>query len=252
MSDGADKKPPCGLVMPISSMDGYPASHWKGVQLIITQSLEADFNVQLVSIADDVGIIQARIVQNLYNSSIVVCDISGKNPNVMLELGMRLAFDKAVIIIKDEVTTNPFDTSPIEYLEYPRDLNYHSIVEFKQKLADKAKATYTSSLEVGYSAFLKYFGEFIVAKLDQKEVPGQEYILEELKAVQTNFQALERGQQTVVNVVTELMNLINNRVPAPYPFGALGTGIGLGKSPSNYSIELPITSLADALSRKKE
>ncbi len=118
--------------MPISAMDGYPASHWDAVKSIITEALATDFDVELVSVADNVGIIQARIVQNLYNNPIVICDISGRNPNVMLELGMRLAFDKAAVVIKDSITANPFDTSPIEYLEYPRDLNYYSIVDFKE------------------------------------------------------------------------------------------------------------------------
>jgi len=41
----------------------------------------------------------------------IVCDISGRNPNVMFELGLRLAFDKPAIIIKDEITPYSFDTS---------------------------------------------------------------------------------------------------------------------------------------------
>jgi hypothetical protein len=35
---------------------------------------------------------------------------------------MRLAFDRPTIIVKDDLTTYSFDTSPIEHLEYPRDL----------------------------------------------------------------------------------------------------------------------------------
>jgi hypothetical protein len=41
-----------------------------------------------------------------------------------------------------------------------------------------------------YTTFLKNFGSFTVAKLDQKEVSGQEYILAELKAIQASIQAL--------------------------------------------------------------
>ncbi len=55
---------------------------------------------------------------------IVVCDISARNANVMFELGMRLAFDKPTVIIKDERTPYSFDISSIEHLDYPSDLRY--------------------------------------------------------------------------------------------------------------------------------
>ena len=57
--------------------------------------------------------IHKTIVQNLYLNPIVVCDVSGKNANVMFELGLRLAFDKPTIIIKDDKTDYSFDTSVV-------------------------------------------------------------------------------------------------------------------------------------------
>jgi hypothetical protein len=63
----------------------------------------------------------------------------------MFELGMRLAFDKPTIIVKDNKTTYSFDTSPIEHLSYPRDLRFSKIVEFKEKLSDKIKATHVKA-----------------------------------------------------------------------------------------------------------
>jgi len=87
--------------MPISEIDGCSAEHWEDVLNILCEAIdEAGFKANLVSSSSDVGVIQKRIIQNLYNNPIVVCDVSGKNPNVMFELGMRLAFDKPTIIIK--------------------------------------------------------------------------------------------------------------------------------------------------------
>jgi hypothetical protein len=80
--------------MPISAADGCTEAHWSEVLEIITDVAEsAGFEANLVSNADDIGIIQKRIIQNLYDNPIVICDVSGKNPNVMFELGIRLAFD---------------------------------------------------------------------------------------------------------------------------------------------------------------
>ncbi len=182
--------------MPISAMDGCAESHWADVLEIITEAIEsAGFEANLVSNADDVGIIHKRIIQNLYDNPIVVCDVSGKNPNVMFELGLRLAFDKPTIIIKDDKTTYSFDTSAIEHLEYPRDLRFSKIVEFKEKLKDKLKATYSKATsDPNYTTFLKHFGEFKVAKLDKKEVSGQEYLLEEMKNLRGSMRRLEQLQ----------------------------------------------------------
>ena len=196
MSDNKEKNI-CGIVMPISPLDGCNEGHWSDVLGIITGAIEnANFEGNLVSNADDVGIIQKRIIQNLYENPIVVCDVSGKNPNVMFELGMRLAFDKPTIIIKDDKTSYSFDTSPIEHIEYPRDLRFSRIVDFKLKLTEKIKATYEkSTTDSSYTTFLKHFGEFKVAKIDKKEVPGQEFILEELKNIRSGMRSLERNNR---------------------------------------------------------
>lgn len=191
-----EEKKICGIVMPISTLDGCSEGHWSDVLEIITEAIEeAGFEGNLVSNADDVGIIQKRIIQNLYENPIVVCDVSGKNPNVMFELGMRLAFDKPTIIIKDDKTSYSFDTSPIEHIEYPRDLRFSRIVDFKAKLAEKIKATFDkSTTDTSYTTFLKHFGEFKVAKIDKKEVSGQEFILDELKNIRMGMRRLERNQ----------------------------------------------------------
>jgi hypothetical protein len=177
------ERPKCGVVMPISICDGCSEQHWSEVKAIICDSLEsAGFSTNLVSDADDVGIIQKRIIQNLYDNPIVVCDVSGKNPNVMFELGMRLAFDKPTIIVKDDKTSYSFDTSPIEHLEYPRDLRFSRIVDFKRNLAEKVKATtMKAETDSSYTTFLKHFGKFSVAKLQTTEISKEDFIIEELR-----------------------------------------------------------------------
>ncbi|MCA8292111.1 hypothetical protein [Burkholderia vietnamiensis] len=187
------QKPTCGIVMPISTIDGCNEAHWIEVFSIVSDAVStAGFSANMVSDADHVGIIQKRIIQNLYDNPIVVCDVSGKNPNVMFELGMRLAFDKPTIIIKDDKTSYSFDTSPIEHIEYPRDLRFSKIVEFKAKLAEKIVATHSQAqADNNYTTFLKHFGQFKVAKIDQHEVSGQEFILDELRSIQSAIRRME-------------------------------------------------------------
>ncbi len=184
---GTKPLPICGIIMPISSIDDCSEAHWQDVREILSDAIEdAGFTAQMVNEAEDIGIIQKRIIQNIYSNSIVVCDVSAKNPNVMFELGMRLAFDKPTIIVKDDKTTYSFDTSPIEHLEYPRDLRFPKIVEFQEKLAEKIQGTHKSATsDSNYTTFLKHFGTFTVPVLETKEVSKEEYILEELRSLKS-------------------------------------------------------------------
>jgi hypothetical protein len=189
------KNPTCGIVMPISEIDGCSANHWVDVRAILTDAIfAAGFEPNLVSNADEVGIIQKRIIQNLYTNPVVVCDVSAKNPNVMFELGIRLAFDRPAIIVKDDKTAYTFDTGPIEHLRYPRDLRFGQIVEFKAILSEKIKATHEAAAKnKNYTTFLKHFGSFKVAKLETEEVSTNEFILEELKQLRA---AIKRPQMS--------------------------------------------------------
>lgn len=192
------KKKKCGLIMPISSIDGCSETHWEQVRTIIEESLEgADLAIELVSDADEVGVIQKRIIQNIYDNDIVICDVSCKNPNVMFELGMRLAFDKPAVIIKDEITPYTFDTSPVEHLTYPRGLHYHQIQEFKIKLRAKVTATLEASKKPEYTTFLKHFGKFVVANLEEKPLEKDEFILESLQELRREFNRFRVEQQEI-------------------------------------------------------
>jgi hypothetical protein len=143
--------------------------------------------------SDDSGVIQQRIIQNLYTNDIVICDVSCKNPNVMFELGMRLAFDKATIIIKDDITDFSFDTSIIEHLIYPRDLRFNKILSFKESLSHKIQGTYEKSRDTNYSTFLKSFGDYKVAKLNEKTVSKQDYIIDKLNTMDNRLRYLDKA-----------------------------------------------------------
>ena len=190
------KKPICGIIMPISSIDNCSETHWKEVKGIITDAVEAaGFEAQLVSEANDSGIIQKRIVQNLYKNDIVVCDVSCKNPNVMFELGMRLAFDKPTIIVMDNMTKYSFDTAPIEHLGYPRDLSYYQILDFKKTLTEKIKGTVDAAKQPDYTTFLKNFGEFQVATIENKKGSLDEVVLSRLDDMTRQITEMRASQR---------------------------------------------------------
>lgn len=182
--------------MPISTIDGCDAEHWAEVLKIVKEAASnAGFESSLVSDSEESGIIQKRIVSNLYNSDLVIADVSGKNPNVMFELGMRLAFDKPTIIIKDSKTNYSFDTGIIEHVGYPRDLHYYSILEFKDTLSKKIKATHNkATTDATYTTFLGHFGEYTVANLEKTELGGNEFVLRAIDELRSEVSSLSRRQ----------------------------------------------------------
>ncbi len=183
---------PCGVVMPISEMPGYPASHWEDVLRIIKEGLkESRFQVDLVSENAAAGIILDGIIHHLADDPIVICDVSARNANVMFELGVRLAFNKATVIIKDDLTSYPFDTSPLKYIEYPRDLRYPKVQKFQAELAKTVAATYEASQKSGYKTFLEYFGRLkSTQELPTIESPLPQILIDQFAALRGEISAL--------------------------------------------------------------
>lgn len=185
----------CGIIMPIANTAPYKDGHWNDVYSVLCEVASGvNLKPNLVSFDDDVTILHKRIIRNIYFNPIVICDISSRNPNVMFELGMRLAFDKPTVIIKDDITLNSFDIASIEYLEYPSDLRYQSILSFKEKLKIKINETLKRAHEDdNYSTFLGNFGDFKTAKLVEKEVPVSEFLLDEIRDLKGAIKTLVKN-----------------------------------------------------------
>lgn len=62
--------------------------------------------------------VMCKICQEIQSCSIAIVNISGLNPNVMLEQGLAYGLGKPVIIIKDKNTKAISDLGSIEYIEY--------------------------------------------------------------------------------------------------------------------------------------
>lgn len=219
------KKLKVGLIMPISHTEGYPVGHWGDVRKIIEEALSEfkDYKVEvsMVSEAEDSTLIQKTIIQRIYSDDIVIVDVSSKNPNVMFELGVRLAFDRPFILLKDDSTDYVFDISSIYHINYPRDLRYKDIVDMKNQLKLKLDATYKKSLKEE-SMYLKDFGTFKVANLQSTELPMMDYLQKmfsdvkrEIREVKPNkveskltYQFSEENRKKRDKILKDRINLI--------------------------------------------
>ncbi|MDR7279284.1 hypothetical protein [Catenuloplanes atrovinosus] len=103
-------------------------------------------------------LIQAEIVKNLEHADLVLCDLSTLNANVMLELGIRVALDRSICLIRDDQTTQlPFDMSIINTYEYSSSLNPWKLRDEVEKLSAHIQATRNSNPD-NRNPLWRYFG----------------------------------------------------------------------------------------------
>jgi hypothetical protein len=86
----------------------------------------------------------------------------------------------------------------IEDISYPRDLRFRKVVTFKEQLAAKVLGTYQASeSDPTHSTFLKNFGKFQIAKLDQEEVTSEKWIVDKFTDIHSAIDSLRRAVSTV-------------------------------------------------------
>ena len=71
----------------------------------------------------------AKIIENIVECDMAICDLSTNNPNVLYELGLRHAFDKPVVLIRDNKTQNIFDIQGISIIQYRSERLYDEVIE---------------------------------------------------------------------------------------------------------------------------
>ncbi|HUX65048.1 hypothetical protein [Sulfuricella sp.] len=99
------------VAMPFSEKtSAYPKGYFDEVlkHLITPAAVKANFNARTAKKAGS-EVIQSTIVNDLDSADLVIVDLTEHNPNVLFELGMRIAFDKPVCLIRAKGTAAIFD-----------------------------------------------------------------------------------------------------------------------------------------------
>ncbi len=136
----------CFIIMPISDVEGYDIGHFKRVYeyIIKPACLNAGFTPVRADDVKKTNVIVINILQKLLNSEMAVCDLSGRNPNVLYELGIRQAFDLPVSFIKDDITTRIFDIQGFRDIEYNSSLRIDEVNDAIEKLTLNIVETFKS------------------------------------------------------------------------------------------------------------
>ena len=146
VNNGDQQKPvpqECFVIMPISDQPGYAAGHFSKVYEDIFKPACASAGYTPTR-ADEVkqsNLIHLDILKRVVHAPMAICDLSGRNPNVLFELGLRQAFDMPTILVKDTETADIFDIAPIRYTNYHTTLSYREVLADQLAVAEALKAT---------------------------------------------------------------------------------------------------------------
>ncbi|MGY2799850.1 hypothetical protein ACVWV0_004026 [Ewingella americana] len=137
----------CFVIMPIADIAGYDAGHFNRVYLHIIKPAceQAGFTPIRADDINSSNMIVVDILKKIIDSDLAICDLSGRNPNVLYELGLRQAFNKKTVLIKDNKTENIFDVQGFRYAQYDSSLRIdnvkNEITKFSAALKDTFEAT---------------------------------------------------------------------------------------------------------------
>lgn len=119
----------CFVIMPIADMDGYEAGHFTRVyeHLIKPACLKAGYIPHRADLVAASNYIIIDILRKIVESDLVICDLSGRNPNVLYELGVRQAFNLPTVLIKDQITPRIFDIQGLRCADYRHSLRIDEV-----------------------------------------------------------------------------------------------------------------------------
>ena len=128
---------------PISTPEGYTENHFKQVYETIIAPAVVKAGYEPYRVDDDriCDSIIDKILRNLVECEMAVCDLSSRNPNVMYELGIRQAYGKKVVLIQDEKSQPIFDVSAINTVFYNSRRIYEDVIASQNNISEAIIST---------------------------------------------------------------------------------------------------------------
>lgn len=145
VSNSDSNAPKCFVIMPLAERDGVRSTgYFKEVyESIIKPALkDAGFTAE-TAMRTGSDLIHSTIINELADADIVLADLTDHNPNVLFELGLRMAENKPVAIIKSDDTGRIFDVDNLlRVLEYDANIWPSSVARDVASVAEHVKATW--------------------------------------------------------------------------------------------------------------
>jgi hypothetical protein len=136
----SEKMKKCFVITPIGDDDSEIRRHIDGIiDQSIVPALSDKYDIEVAHRKYEIGSINDRVIRSVYESDLVIANLTNLNPNVMFELAMRYSFGKPAIVIAEKPTKLPFDITDentIFYINDPSGANdlKEAIIKFEKNI----------------------------------------------------------------------------------------------------------------------
>lgn len=123
MPDTNEKKS-CFIITPIGSAGSAVRRKTDGIIEEVIEPIldEIGYKIIVSHRIDESGSVTNAIIRGVYESDLVIANLSGNNPNVMYEVALRHASAKPIIHITENISDLPFDINDQRTIEYTDDM----------------------------------------------------------------------------------------------------------------------------------
>ena len=210
----------CGIIMPISlqrfGQIEYPPEYWNSLLMFLKDSIDkAGYEPVPMWEDEKISTITPRIIRNVLDVELAVCVISSFNPNVMMELGMRLCCRKPVLVIFDEnISSIPFDIKDLEAYQIPS----HPIYVQYEPIAKKISEFLHKMDSPGYKTYLDNYAVTDTGAFREEEAITSRTKIEEGEIVKSDrLQILERRISNLESCISATDSIVNQGPTGPSP-----------------------------------
>lgn len=153
------KSPIAFVIMPfVEKTDKYPTGFFEEVlkNLITPAAVDAGFKVETAR-REGSDVIHSTIVNELLEADLVIADLTDHNPNVLFELGLRMASEKPITLIRAKGTAAIFDVdSLLRVLDYDPNLWRSTLETDLPKITSHIKGSWENKeANMSYMQILK-------------------------------------------------------------------------------------------------
>ncbi|MFZ3169874.1 MAG: hypothetical protein WA130_19855 [Candidatus Methanoperedens sp.] len=185
--------------------------------IIAPAAKECDYETIRADKISEPGLITSQVIQHLIDDSLVIADLTGRNPNVFYELAIRHAIKKPIVQIIQSGESIPFDVAATRTIQFDhKDLD--SVAKCKEELMKQIRSVEDNPSLV--------------------DTPISTAI--ELKSLRQSENPLEKSNAEIISMLQDLKNMI----------GDLTTKKERDASGNEIKIEYLWPLLAEAYSKK--
>ena len=114
--------PPCFVISPIGDYGSEIRAHMDTVfHCIIAPALSDSYRVQRGDHDPRPGRITEQLVGDILGNELIICVLTGNNPNVYYELAIAESAARPIIVLRHRGDVIPFDVKDVRYIEYDLD-----------------------------------------------------------------------------------------------------------------------------------